>query len=217
MIRLSAPLVNALLAQPESGMGYQRVEVEMVTGLRETGVAYNAELVLLEREPRQQLRSAYEALMKAATPSEGRVKAVRVVRPPSRVVAAVQERMMKSAPGEAKDAPVGETSANEVFKRFSAFANDRRVQADGSLSAGTYATTEADAKNVHTGAQAVARYALANPEPASYMFTSRPYARTAIQRGTVAPAHGQPGGGVEVIFTSGTQPKTTTGPVKIPD
>lgn len=217
MLRLSAPLANVLLAQPESGMGYQHVEVEMVTGLKRSGVAYNAELVLLEQEPRQQLRAAYEALVKAATPSEGQVKAVRVVRPTSRAVSAVQERMVKAALGEAKDAPVGETSPSEVFKRFSAFANDRRVQSDGSLSPGTYATTEADAKNVQTGSQAVARYALPNPEPASYVFTSRPAAKTAIQRGTVAPAYGQPGGGVEVIFTNGTQSETTIGPIKIPD
>jgi len=31
------------------------------------------------------------------------------------------------------------------------------------------------------------------------------------------PANGQPGGSVEVIFTTGTQAKTVTGPDKIPD
>jgi hypothetical protein len=40
---------------------------------------------------------------------------------------------------------------------------------------------------------------------------------TVIQSGIVEPAYGQPGGGVEVIFTDGTQPKTVTGPDKIPD
>jgi hypothetical protein len=74
-----------------------------------------------------------------------------------------------------------------------------------------------DAKNVKTGKDAVARYALPNPAPASNVFTVRPNKDTDIQRGIVEPAFGQPGGGVEVIFTNGTQPKTVTGPMKIPD
>ena len=49
------------------------------------------------------------------------------------------------------------------------------------------------------------------------MFTIRPDKDTVIQRGIVQPAYGQPGGGVEVIFTDGTQPKMVTGPDKIPD
>jgi hypothetical protein len=104
-----------------------------------------------------------------------------------------------------------------VFKRFSAYPNDRRVASDGSLLSGTYATTEQDAKNVKTGKDAVARYALPDPAPASNVITVRPNKDTDIQRGIVEPAFGQPGGGVEVIFTNGTQPKTVTGPIKIPD
>lgn len=40
---------------------------------------------------------------------------------------------------------------------------------------------------------------------------------TSIQRGTVQPDFGQPGGGVEVIFTDGTHRATVSGPTKIPD
>ena len=46
---------------------------------------------------------------------------------------------------------------------------------------------------------------------------ARPHKDTKIQKGTVKPARGQPGGGVEVICTKGTQPNTVTGPVEIPD
>jgi hypothetical protein len=50
------------------------------------------------------------------------------------------------------------------------------------------------------------------------VFTIRPTKGTDIQRGTVEPANGQPGGGVEVIFTSGTTVNTVTlPPAKIPD
>lgn len=69
-----------------------------------------------------------------------------------------------------------------------------------------------------SGKDAVARYALPNPEPASYVFTIRPKKDTDIKRGTVEPANGQPGGGAEVIFTSGTTANTVTlPPAKIPD
>jgi hypothetical protein len=63
----------------------------------------------------------------------------------------------------------------------------------------------------------VARYALPDPAPASNVVTVRPNRETDIQRGIVERAFSQPGGGVEVIFTNGTQPKTVTGPTKIPD
>lgn len=68
-----------------------------------------------------------------------------------------------------------------------------------------------------TGAEAVARYALPNPSPASYRFTIGPDGGTELQKGVAEPAYGQPGGGVEVIVTAGTQPNTVTGPDRIPD
>jgi len=71
-------------------------------------------------------------------------------------------------------------------------------------------------KKAPTGKIAVARYALPNPNPASNKWTIEPHKDTLIQRGMVEPANDQPGGGVEVIFTVGTQPGTVTGPEKIP-
>jgi len=100
--------------------------------------------------------------------------------------------------------------ANEVFKRIAAFESDSRITPDRGLRAGTYATTEADAKNVRTGMEAVARYALPNPKPAIYVLTVKPLKNTAIQRGIVQPEFGQPGKGVEVLFGEGTAPNTVT-------
>ena len=116
----------------------------------------------------------------------------------------------------AADAPEGTTLADEVFKRFTAFDNDRRITADHGLLPGTYATTEADAKNVKTGLEAVARYALPNPKPAIYVFTVKPLKDTLIQHGIVQPDNGQPGGGVEVLFGDGAAANTVTGPATIP-
>lgn len=85
-----------------------------------------------------------------------------------------------------------------MFKRFSAYDHDNRIRDDRSLRDGTYATTEEGAKNVKTGKDAVARYALPNPQPASYRFTIKPEKDTVIQTGVVESAYEQPGGGVEV-------------------
>ena len=92
------------------------------------------------------------------------------------------------------------------------------MQSDGSWSEGTYATTEEDAKNVKTGKEAVARYALPNPDPASYVYKCRPKQDLEIQRGIVEPAFEQPGGGVEVIFPKGTNANSVAlPPEKIKD
>lgn len=117
-----------------------------------------------------------------------------------------------AASGPASDAPDEATAGEEEFKRFSAFAKDRRITPKQGLLPGTYATTAADAKHVATGSQAVARYALPNPMPAIYRFTIRPPAGTPVRRGTVMPAYGQPGGGVEIIFTKGSPDHTVTLP-----
>jgi hypothetical protein len=221
MLKLATPLMNELLRQPESGMGYQLVDAATVSGETKRAVAYNAELLLFEDEPRDLLtKKSYSELVRVAENSSDKIKSLRLRRRPRAATAGlVKESDAITAPKSpaAADAPILKTLIDEVFKRFSAYENDRRVQADKSLSPGTYATTETDAKHVKTGKQAVARYALPNPQPASYVFTIKPAQGTPIQRGIVQPAYGQPGGGVEVIFASGTQSNTVTGPVKIPD
>jgi len=89
------------------------------------------------------------------------------------------------------------------------------VTANRGLLPGTYATTAADAARVATGTQAVARYALPNPTPAIHRFTIQPPVGTNLQRGIAQPAYGQPGGGVEVIFTAGSPDHTVTFPPDI--
>jgi hypothetical protein len=220
MLRLTDSNTRALLAEPESGMGYQVVEATLSDNKTKRGVAFNAELLLFEEEPRRIMSSTpYLKLLESARSASGEIKSLRVIARATVTTLSAREpsgaAVQKAEP--AKDGPKEKTKADEVFKRFSAYANDRRVASDGSLLAGTYATTEEDAKNVKTGKDAVARYALPNPAPASNVFTVRPNKDTDVQRGIVEPAFGQPGGGVEVIFTNGTQPKTVTGPTKIPD
>lgn len=221
MLKLEQQQTNRLLSQPESGMGFQMVDVTMADQRVERGVVYNADLLFFDKELKERsITESYERLLNEARSAAGMIREIRVVQPPTTSGArrvSESRSTMGQKPGPAKDAPKEKTQAGEVFMRFTAFANDRRVRPDRSWSPGTYATTEADARNVRTGRDAVARYALPNPAPASYRFTGKPHGTTVIQRGIVEPAFGQPGGGVEVIFPDGTQPATVTGPDKIPD
>src|SRR5207245_1474422 len=100
------------------------------------------------------------------------------------------------------------TKQDDVFMRFTAYKNDRRITANNGLLPGTYATTDADSRNVKTGEQAVERYALPDPKPAKYRFRVVPTKNTEYREGTVQPAYGHKGGGVEVLFDQGTSDST---------
>ncbi len=134
------------------------------------------------------------------------------------MLAECQEFSAKATNAAAENAPITLTILGEIFKRFSAYANDKRITVGKGLTAGTFATTKEDADaHVKTGADAVARYALPNSAPASNVFTLSPPKDTDLKRGTTQPANNQPGGGVEVIFVNGLPDGTVTGPVKIAD
>ena len=210
-----------LLNQPESGMGYQFVDVVTEADGHLAAVAYNAELVLATNEPDHQ--ALLEAYAKRSSFHGAQGSGVREITVLSREAYAARMSAGGGAPGTpgvkaglAKDAPMGATKSGEVFKRFTAFKTDRRLRLYGGYTPGTYATTEEDARNIRTGQEAVARSALPNPAPAVHVFTIAPSPDTKIQSGIVAAAHGQPGGGVEVIFTQGTTARTVSGPTRIP-
>src|SRR4051812_28402454 len=204
MVKLTAADTSTLKHLPESGMGYQLVEGTQYDDRIKRGIAYNGELFFEEHESRSILRTlSYPQVLKEAAQSTSQFKSLRVLSRSAAPITLTERqttiiRSAKAAP--AKEGTTEQTKEGEVFKRFSAYKNDNRVQADGSWSEGTYATTEEDAKNVKTGKDAVERYSLPNPEPACYKFTCKPKKSTDIQRGTVEPAFGHNGGGVEVIF-----------------
>jgi hypothetical protein len=222
MLKLNLTLQCLLLNQHESGMGYQIVEAITFDNKIKRGIAYNAELLLFEEEPRRMFRTAtFAQLLNEAKISTGEIKSLNVVTNTASASPAFALRESASNCGKqtapAKDAPIEKTKEKEVFKRFTAYENDHRITPDGKLLPGTYATTEEDAKHAPTGKIAVARYALPNPKPASNVWTIKPWKDTLIQSGIVEPANDQPGGGAEVIFTKGTNPGTVTGHEKIPD
>src|SRR5436190_17273745 len=72
MLKLEPQPVQQLLKSPETGMGYQTVQVTTRSGAVKTGIAYNADLVLFEDEARGPLdRTTYQSLIRAAKSSDG--------------------------------------------------------------------------------------------------------------------------------------------------
>lgn len=219
MIRLTSQQVAELLAQPETGMGYQTVEV----GLRDRlpprrGVVLNAELLVSDTEARTFRSRRFESLLAEASRAEARaIRSLKVIAPSRRAAGFVAERPATADhTGPATDGEPATTKDEEVFARFTAYQNDRRITPGKGLRPGTYATTEEDAKNVKTGSDAVERYALPDPAPAIYNFRIDPLEGTVLQRGVVQPDFGHPGGGVEVLFDSGTDDGTVSGPKVLP-
>lgn len=220
MVRLNASQIAGLLSQPETGMGYQTVEVKVATRIRSATV-YNADLLLWEEEPRTYLaEGTYQRLVKSADSLDVRmIESIRVVRPVRQVrQQTALEKFAESPLG--KPATEGEpkkTKQGDVFMRFTAYKDDRRITANKGLRPGTYATTEADSRNVKTGEQAAERYALPDPKPAKFRFRIDPTKDTEYREGTVQPAYEHKGGGIEVLFDNGTNDNTVSGPTELPE
>jgi len=185
------------------------------------GVAFNAEVLLFDDESFGDFAKHFRAFAYYDTAlevlrsswQEG-VKTLRVLTEAGTHQPAISVKESAAEYGKytggAADAPCEETKAGDAFRRFSAFPNDKRIKADGSVYPGTYATTAEDGDKVKTGLEAVERYALPNPMPASYRFAIQPDKDILIKKGIAQPAYGHCGGGAEVIFVEGTQPKTVT-------
>jgi hypothetical protein len=200
-------------------MGYQVVDAVTTDYRTKRGVVYNAELLALDDDVRTDrvvlLTRSHAEVLRTASSTLGKFRALTVVRDQRATVLSKREA---KAGGGADDATEEQTKEGEIFYRFSAFENDRRVTAENSLLPGTYAATKEDGDKVKTGKEAVERYALPNDDPASYRFTIKPEKDTKLKKGIVQPANGHQGGGVEVIFTEGTQKDTVTlPPTKLPD
>ena len=71
MLRLTDEHRTHLLNRPESGMGYQFVEATLPDNRSKRGVAYNAELLLFEEEPRSLLRTEYRTLLRTTKSAAG--------------------------------------------------------------------------------------------------------------------------------------------------
>lgn len=206
-------------------MGYQLVEITLRNGESRRGTAFNGEYLIYSGESVDRLEAITEPPRRLEMLERNElgfgeeiveIKVLWREVPSDSRVRESDGGNGRSRSSGANDAPPEPLIEKEQFKRFSAFANDRRVTARRGLLPGSYTTTAEDAKHVHSGRDAVRRYALPNPMPAVNVFTvDPPTPGPILQRGIAQPAYGQPGGGVEVIFVNGSPDKTVTGPKQI--
>ncbi len=216
---LSEETVNQLLAQPETGMGFQFVE-GIVNGASARLLVFNAEVaydvsdvLLTDSDDPASILLNGTLVVKAIASAQAKPGSLAVsslsVAPP-RVTgggswgggasAGVPPAKLTPPSSLVKSYSLG---AKRLFHRFSAFKPDKRVNpATGDFVAGTYATTNSDFPLAPSGLAAVGRFALPNIQPASHHYRIDAPAGTQVTSGTVAPANGQAGGGVEVLFVN---------------
>jgi hypothetical protein len=215
-IKIDARLSRTLLEQPETGMGYQIVEVRRPGAPTRHAVIANAtDFIKVVGGPRY-VREVSELDIRR---TEFELKypsaetAIRVLKRDEAARLGLQEARERKGRGAAKENPVEDSLSGEKFLRFSAYDDDPRILPDGSVKKGTYVTTLVDGEKVKTGTEAVERYALPNPEPAVHRFHLQPPPpRTiVVRRGTVQPDFGHEGGGDEVIFEDGASGGTYRG------
>lgn len=234
--QLSGPAVTSLTELPETGMGFQLVEA-VVWGKQTSLLVLNADHAIdisdLELSPGndpatvlnngQQIMAAINfgvntPLIAAPQPHSFRLLNTRIGPTPSSIGPAPAAALSVALPSSLIKRVT--LSNNRLFFRFSAFNPDRRVDpVTGNFLAGTYASPESEVPFVPTGFVAVGRFALPNSLPASYRYEIEAPTGTAVDFGTVAPAFGQAGGGVEAYFASGViNAKSPATPVtKMPD
>src|SRR5262245_56427125 len=82
MLRLSESQTRSLLAEPETGMGYQAVEVTHRDRKIEKGIVYNAELLFEGAETRNilHLTKSYSSVLKAASTGGNDIVSLRVLK-----------------------------------------------------------------------------------------------------------------------------------------
>jgi len=217
VIEFSPEIQKKLLSLSESGMGYQIVEATYSDYSSEEYLVMNAAIAepTNNRSVQDILKSIY---LKEAN---------RVYKSASKDIIDVRLEANKgifkasvAKLGEAKgadNATEGQTNKNERFTRFSYFEDDKRIdKVNKKVFPGTYATTFEDALYcINNRIDPVARYALPSAfivEYTLYTFDIRPLEKTPIKRGTAEPANDQPGDGIEVLFTEGTDSNTVSLP-----
>lgn len=217
MYRLDIGQEKILLEEPESGMGYQLLRAAINGEGSLIFFAFNTELLVEPNELHELAGEGFEDEVETAdAPQEFEVE--EVFDPASQENYESFDIQPPDPSYPSPKLPLSRsTGAYDGFKRYLAGPRDPRVNEDGSLRPGTYVTTVSDSALVPSGLAAVGRYALPNPRPARYVSTIVPEQSVSVRYryGTVVPAFGQSGGGVEVFFVDPVPPGSVLPPYLI--
>lgn len=203
-----------LLALPESGPGFQIVKA-VFHGETSTYIVWNAEFAIDLKEAPISGNDITGALL-ASWINEQALSPITIIAAPSLhgfLLAGdrVHSSASKAVSGSSAVSPPPSTLVKTVtltsprkFYRFSPFSTDRRVDPiNGNFLPGTYCCPESEEPFVPSGFAAVGRFALPSAQPASYRCEITADSGTNVLFGTVAPAYGQAGGGVEAYLPDG--------------
>jgi hypothetical protein len=219
MWSLDRTAIENLTSLPETGMGFQIVEAA-ISGTPMPLLVFNSERAIdlsqIGLEPgddpsvilRNGLRiidtlksDVVTTIISAPAPGAFRLLNARIGFLPSTTMPVASASVRATLPSSL--VKHDKLKANRAFHRFSAFNPDRRVDPlTGSFLAGTYAAPASEVPFVPTGFVVVGRFALPNNLPASFHYEIEAPIGTSVDFGTVAPAFGQAGGGVEAYFAN---------------
>jgi len=216
--KLSKDDQKRLAKEPETGMGFQVVFGSV--GGKEGRFVVLASLLVLPAREAAELEEAFEELSEHGAgeieeaPAQraqvsGSLSVIEARLPDPRVVAARSQLAPQQAtpPLVPKTALVvtRRSAVPEAFFRCSPRKKDPRVDPKtGDFARGTYAAPWSEIPLVPSGFAAVGRYALPNPFAARRIY---PIVTDTTPQlvGAAAPAFGQAGGGVEVLFPKGAR------------
>lgn len=211
MLKLSETDVQRFVSMPELGMGYQLVSCPDGRANFNHYILLNCSILVSDEE----LRDISVAHRLSAASSANSFEKLLAELPTAKDVELSNDwdafqaiaRVGTSArwPGassgkELHSSPPFQRSLRDpkLCVRFSAFERDRRVLPDGKVASGTYVTPLLELRHCDTGFGACGRYALPNPAPAKWLFVILAHAMSEYLCGTVVPAFGNAGGGLEI-------------------
>jgi hypothetical protein len=214
--KAESQFTEALLALPESGMGYQLIDARRAGRYnKDRFIVYNSELIVeydayFEDYKRDIKLQSYERLVSIS--SYLALDSVTLV---SRNTL-YSLRMFTEATMHSKGRKSGGTGAIEndpiigngidVFVRLSAYADDKRIDfVKKRLKDGSYTTTLEDYLTCKKyDDDPIDRYALPNDEKIKFAFYIKPEKYDRYRPGIVQPANKHNGGGIEALFDNGT-------------
>ena len=209
-----------LLSLPETGMGFQIVDVTRLRpglyySINSRVVVYNGELIIemndyFENNKRRVINEGFNKVLNSVdsigftNPHLINLSEIRGTRTFSN---ATMDSFMRTTGGSgASDNPPQKGNGTDIFVRLSAYKDDKRIDfLNNRLRPGSYATTYLDYQRCKSFKDdPIDRYALPNNEKIKYEFHFQPKEYDMYRKGIVQPANNHNGGGVEVLFDSGT-------------
>jgi hypothetical protein len=210
MQKLSESLSEKLIRLPETGMGYQIVDATYRDYRHRDAIVLNGSLIEpIVGDVKQMMKSLFSEDIDYIAKSANYTSDIIDIN--LRSLPMMFKSAQFSEDFAAENASTSNSLEDELFIRFSAFLQDKRITKDKGLVSGTFATTFEDAEYcLDNYINPIARYALPSTKAVKYAFRIEPPVKTDLKRGIVQPANDQPGGGKEVIFVKGSPANTVT-------